>query len=61
MFLAGDYKRVCYYTNWSQYRSGDAKFFPEDINPFVCSHIIYAFASMSGNQLTTYEWNDDDL
>jgi len=38
--------RVCYITNWSRYRSGDAKFEIEYIDPFMCSHIIYAYATV---------------
>ena len=34
-------KLVCYYTNWSQYRPKEGKFVPEDIDPFLCTHIIY--------------------
>ncbi|KAI0233848.1 Chitotriosidase-1, partial [Lamellibrachia satsuma] len=52
---------VCYYTNWSQYRNGNGKFFPEDVDPSLCSHIVFSFASMSGNKLTTYEWNDETM
>ncbi|KAI0214239.1 Chitotriosidase-1 [Lamellibrachia satsuma] len=55
------YKRVCYYTNWSQYRNGNGKFFPEDIDPSLCSHIVFSFASMSRNKLKTYEWNDETM
>ncbi|KAG8181266.1 hypothetical protein JTE90_018785 [Oedothorax gibbosus] len=44
-----DYKLVCYYANWSIYRPGYAKFTPENINPFLCTHIIYAFAGMNKN------------
>ncbi|XP_055954951.1 chitinase-3-like protein 1 [Patella vulgata] len=52
-------KVVCYYANWSQYRAGSGKFLPEDINPKLCTHIIFAFAKLSGNLLETTEWNDN--
>ncbi|CAH1776469.1 unnamed protein product [Owenia fusiformis] len=54
----GDYKMVCYYTNWAQYRPGIYKFFPENIDPFLCTDLVYAFANMTGNRLSTFEWND---
>jgi hypothetical protein len=38
--------RVCYVTNWSRYRTGDAKFEIEFIDPFMCTHIIYAYATV---------------
>ncbi|XP_066278674.1 acidic mammalian chitinase-like [Branchiostoma lanceolatum] len=53
------YRRVCYHTNWSQYRPGIGKFYPEDIDPTLCTHIIYSFAKMTNNQLQPFEWNDD--
>merc|ERR1712168_725505 len=56
---ASDYKRVCYYTNWSQYRPDPMKYIPTNIDPFLCSHIVFAFAYMDGNRLIPYEWNDD--
>ncbi|XP_033743581.1 LOW QUALITY PROTEIN: chitotriosidase-1-like [Pecten maximus] len=58
--LAG-YRRVCYHTNWSQYRPGLGKFMPADIDPSLCTHLIYSFAQITNNQLATYEWNDEQL
>ena len=54
-------RRVCYYTNWAQYRTAtNEKFLPEDIDPFLCTHLIYSFASMNGNKLVATEWNDEN-
>jgi len=38
---------VCYLGSWSVYRPAAAKFSPENINPFLCTHLIYAFAGLS--------------
>ncbi|KAH9505781.1 hypothetical protein Btru_055795 [Bulinus truncatus] len=52
------YKRVCYYTNWSQYRRDQGKFLPTDIDPHLCTHLIFAFAKIDKGVLAPYEWND---
>ncbi|KAK9528402.1 hypothetical protein VZT92_012564 [Zoarces viviparus] len=53
---------VCYFTNWSQYRPGEGRYMPQDVDPFLCTTLIYAFSMInSNNQLITYEWNDDVL
>ena len=41
-----DRKVVCYYANWAVYRQGDAKFTPQNINPYLCTHLIYAFGGL---------------
>lgn len=38
---------VCYYTNWSVYRPGTAKYSPQNINPYLCTHLIYAFGGFT--------------
>lgn len=48
---------MCYYENWSQYRR-NRPFFPEQINVEYCTHLVYSFAKLSGNRLTTLEWNE---
>lgn len=53
------YKRVCYHTNWAQYRPNPYNFTAESIDPHVCTHIIYAFGKVSGNTIKPYEWNDE--
>ena len=49
---------MCYYTNWSQYRPGAGKFTPENIDPFLCTHVIFAFAKLESGRLAAFEWND---
>lgn len=50
---------VCYYTNWAQYRNGPGRFYPENIDPNLCTHIIYAFAKLQNGVIAAYEWNDE--
>uniref|UniRef100_A0A8C5P7I3 Acidic mammalian chitinase n=1 Tax=Leptobrachium leishanense TaxID=445787 RepID=A0A8C5P7I3_9ANUR len=59
--LGSAYKLVCYFTNWSQYRPEPAKYMPGHIDPQLCTHLIYAFATMNNNKIAPYEWNDDVL
>uniref|UniRef100_A0A673G0C5 Chitinase-3-like protein 1 n=1 Tax=Sinocyclocheilus rhinocerous TaxID=307959 RepID=A0A673G0C5_9TELE len=50
---------VCYFTNWSQYRAGTAKYLPENVDPNLCTHLIYAFAIINyANNIAGSEWND---
>uniref|UniRef100_A0A672J9J5 chitinase n=1 Tax=Salarias fasciatus TaxID=181472 RepID=A0A672J9J5_SALFA len=53
---------VCSFTNWSQYRPGIGRYLPSDIDPHLCTHLVYAFSIISpSNELATYEWNDEQL
>ncbi|XDA70292.1 hypothetical protein R6Z07F_000667 [Ovis aries] len=61
LWVCSAYKLVCYFTNWSQYRPEPAKFFPKDVDPCLCTHLIYAFATMNDNKIAPYEWNDIDV
>lgn len=59
---AGSDRVVCYYTNWSAYRPGLAKFLPQNINPHLCTHLIYAFGGFNNefNLRPFDKWQDID-
>lgn len=50
---------VCYYTNWSQYRPKTGKYLPEDIDPELCTHVIFAFGWLKKGRLSSFESNDE--
>ncbi|XP_026742791.1 probable chitinase 10 isoform X2 [Trichoplusia ni] len=60
--LNSRYKLVCYYTNWSWYRPGIGKYSPEDIDPSLCTHIVYGFAVLGDDGLIKAHdsWSDYD-
>ncbi|XP_021233228.1 acidic mammalian chitinase-like [Numida meleagris] len=58
--IGSAYVLSCYFTNWAQYRPGVGIFVPDNIDPCLCTHLLYAFAGMS-NEITTIEWNDVTL
>ena len=37
---------VCYVAGWAWYRPGNGQFLVENIDPMLCTHIIYAFARL---------------
>ena len=57
------YVRVCYYTNWSQYRNGEGKYdLARDYEDGLCTHIIFSFGKVAsdgnGYTIQPFEWND---
>uniref|UniRef100_A0A8D0GXZ3 Acidic mammalian chitinase n=1 Tax=Sphenodon punctatus TaxID=8508 RepID=A0A8D0GXZ3_SPHPU len=59
--IGSAYLLTCYFTNWGQYRTGLGRFKPDNIDPCLCTHLIYAFAGMQNNEIATIEWNDVTL
>lgn len=53
-------KVVCYFGSWSTYRNGKGKFDVENINPNLCTHLIYTFVGLSpdGTIRILDEYND---
>ncbi|GAB6024069.1 hypothetical protein CHUAL_008782 [Chamberlinius hualienensis] len=52
---------VCYYGSWSTYRNGNGKFEVENIDPFICTHVIYGFVGLDETTNTVKlldSWND---
>ena len=55
-------KLVCYFTKWSQYRTGVGRYLPGDIDPWLCTHLVYAFAVVNyANEITENEWKEHTL
>ncbi|XP_055510989.1 acidic mammalian chitinase-like [Leucoraja erinacea] len=52
---------ACYFTNWAQYRDGASRFTVDDVDPYLCTHLIYAFAAIDERyQIISTEDNDED-
>nr|AHZ21076.1 chitinase [Eriocheir sinensis] len=51
---------VCYYGSWAVYRQGDGKFDVEDIDPAICTHLIFGFVGLgSDNKIKVLDpWNE---
>ncbi|XP_028437891.1 acidic mammalian chitinase-like [Perca flavescens] len=45
--LASSSILVCYYTEWSKYRTGNGMFTVSDIDSNLCTHVIYAFSDIN--------------
>lgn len=51
---------MCYMTSWSQKRPGSGKFTPGNIDPMLCTHVIYAFGTLKEHMLTETDDKDSD-
>ncbi|RNA45046.1 acidic mammalian chitinase-like, partial [Brachionus plicatilis] len=52
--------RVCYFANWAAKRRSDiSRVVPEEIDPFLCTHINFAFAKV-GQNLDVKPYEEDD-
>ncbi|CAK9296353.1 unnamed protein product [Gordionus sp. m RMFG-2023] len=57
-----DFLLFCYFTDWDQYNENRYKFATSDIDPFICTHIIYAFAQLNKDfMIANTEWNHKKL
>ncbi|XP_056128867.1 acidic mammalian chitinase-like [Lampris incognitus] len=60
LHIASSTRLVCHMTNWAQYRPGIAKFTSSNVDPFLCTHVIYTMATINNfNKLIPVELNDD--
>jgi GH18 family chitinase len=42
---------VCYLESWAAHRREPMKFFTKEFDPFACTHLIYAYASLDPHSL----------
>ena len=54
-------KLVCYHTNWAYHRAAPVNFTPADIDPHMCTHLIYSFARVDKNtfHIEPYDLEND--
>lgn len=53
------YSHINLVNNWSYTRKSEGKFEPEDIDPNLCTHIIYGYAALHPQKLTIHRSNFD--
>nr|AFC60662.1 chitinase [Pandalus japonicus] len=52
---------VCYFSSWARYRPDYGMFDVDDIDPFLCTHIVFAFTGLSNHtwQIEVLDpWNE---
>ena len=48
---------VCYFTNWAWHRA-EAQYAPENIDPSLCTHVMYQYAVLDPNSLTLESFDE---
>lgn len=56
---AQDYKVVCYLEGWANYRQAPMKFNNLDLDPYACTHIIYAYAAIDPHGFNIYPQDEE--
>ena len=54
---------MCYYGSWAVYRPGAGKYDVENIDPNICTHIVFGFAGLHKSNYQIYSldpWNELD-
>lgn len=49
----------CYLTSWSAKRPGAGRFSPSDLQSTLCTHVIYAFATLTDHKLAAASGTED--
>uniref|UniRef100_A0A8D0DJZ1 GH18 domain-containing protein n=1 Tax=Salvator merianae TaxID=96440 RepID=A0A8D0DJZ1_SALMN len=52
---------LCRYRLEGEKEPDPMKYFPDNIDPHLCTHLAYAFVTMKNNEIAPYELNDEDL
>lgn len=57
--IAREAQVFCYLTSWSAKRPGAGRFSASDLQTNLCTHLIYAFATLSDHKLAAAPGTED--
>lgn len=50
---------ICYWGSWSHYRPGEGRFSVDNVDPHLCTHLVYAFAKLENGVIAPFDpWLD---
>lgn len=61
LFTEREPQVLCYLTSWSSKRPSAGRFLPENIDPNLCTHVIFAFATLKDHKLAEGDEKDSDM